>query len=182
MKLFLLFVSLVAMFAASAKGVTARFEGGDLVISDEAKRIRIAEVCDSPDETPHKPWVHCVKKAGEDYYVLATTSAYTRGAPPKAGFGGGGEEYYLIWLHIAGGEVAEKVEHRYRSFVENREGQIEGWHGPIFTARCEGDVEEPTDKKNTRQTITFTFDAKHPEEGIKEERGQPKPNESSSGG
>jgi hypothetical protein len=121
-----------------------------------------------------------VRKVGDDYYLLVTTSAYTRGYPPKGGFGGGGQEHYLMWLHIAEGCEAERTEHRYQSFVHNREGRIEGWHGSIFTARAEGDVEEPADEKNTRQSITFAFDAKHPEAGIKEERGQPKPAETSS--
>lgn len=165
---------LLATCALSANGQTARFRGGDLVISDGSQHIRIAEVSDPPRETPLAPHVQSVKKADGDYYVLVTTSAYTRGFPPRTGFGGGGREYYLTWLHIAKGEVLEKTEQRYQSFAQNREGRIEGWHGSIFTAKTEGDVEEETpDQKNARQTITFTFDAKHPEAGIKEERGEP---------
>ena len=179
MRISLLLVSLLTAFSLSATGQTARFEKGDLVISDGSSRIRLAEVSDPPGHTPRKPTVHCVKKVGEDYYLLVTTSAYTRGYPPKGGFGGSGQEHYLMWLHIAGGREVERVEHRYQSFIHNREGRVEGWQESIFTVRTEGDVEEPADEKNTRQSITFTFDAKHPEAGIKEERGQPKPAETS---
>src|SRR5688500_16793876 len=120
-------VALSVTLSVAANGQTARFEKGDLVLSDGSRHIRITELSDPPGQTPRKPCVHSLKKVGSDYFVLVTTSAYTRGYPPKGGFGGGGQEYYLIWLHIADDREVERMEHRYQSFIQNREGRIEGW-------------------------------------------------------
>jgi hypothetical protein len=114
-----------------------------------------------------------VKRKGE-YFVLMTTSEWMRGYPPRGGFGGGGVEAYVTWLHVVDGKAGDTVSERYMSFHDNREGSIVGWRGSVFTVRTEDWLEDKDPKEKVAwQTITITFDTRHPEEGIKVEKSEP---------
>ena len=172
----LLTLILCSTLISVAHGQTARFlSDGMLVISDGARRIRIADISEPPDHVPTAPYVHVVQKRHGEYFVVVTTSRWTRGYPPKSGGGGAGEEAYVRCLHVVNGKVLESTEGRFRSWSDNREGGIDGWHGPIFTVTTDDELEDRVhaNQKDIWQTITYTFDARHPEVGIKEEKGKP---------
>jgi hypothetical protein len=63
----------------------------------------------------------------------------------------------------------------FRSWRDNREGGIDGWKSPIFSITTEDLLEEraASKKKDVWQTITWTFDPRHPERGLKEEKLTP---------
>jgi len=165
-----------AVVTFAAHGQSARFvSDGTLVISDGAYRIRIPDISEQFDHVPTAPCVHAVQKRHKEYFVLVTTSHWTRGYPPKSGGGGCGEEGYVKWLHIVGGKVSESSERRFRSWRDNREGGIIGWHGSIFTVATDDLLEDKiaAKEKDIWQSITYAYDCRHPDMGIKEDKGTP---------
>lgn len=172
MKSALLMLTL-AVAALTANAQTARFAGGTLVIRDGKKRVRIADVSDSPSETPLAPKVHFTKKLNGEYFVIVTTSEYTHGYPPRGGSCGGGTEAYISWLRIVDGKIIDDTRQRYASCAENRVGKIHGWHGSIFTVSGSDNMDGAAPDAVPRPAITFTFDARHPERGVKRDSGTP---------
>jgi hypothetical protein len=159
-----------------AQGQTARFASdGTLVISDGGKRIRLKEISEQIDHCPTAPCVHAILKRHGEYFVVVTTSDWTRGYPPRGGGGGAGEEAYIHWIHIVDDKVSESTEYRFESWRDNRQGGVVGWRGSMFTVTTSDLLEDKLQakEKDIRQEITFTFDADHPEHGIKEEKGTP---------
>lgn len=168
---------LVTGWSGSASGQSARFVDRILTIKDGAKRINLGKIGGSPDEAPQKPCVHAVLKRHDEYFVVVTVSEWSRGYPSSHGMCGAGVESYLKWLHVAAGQVAETKQYRYASCVDNREGAVKGWQGPIFTVITTDELEDKVqaNEKAIWQDILFTFDAHHPETGIKEEYSDPYP-------
>ena len=176
MKSKLLTLVLATTFTIAAYGETARFAGdGTLVISDGSHRIRIGDTSEPPDHCPTPPCVHAIQKRHGEYFVVITISHWTRGYPPKSGGGGCGAEAYIKWLHIVGGKISESTEGRFQSWSDNREGGIDGWRGSIFKVTTDDLLEDRLEakEKDVWQSIAYTFDAHHPENGIKEDKGKP---------
>ena len=178
MKAFCLAVFLAMSFTDSGRGqTTARItRDGSMVISDGRYRFRIADVVVPPRASISPPRVHAVLKRHGGYFVLVTTCERSRGGT-GGGYCGCGEEDYLRWMHIVDKRVCEHVHFRYRSCFDNREGGIQGWKGSIFTVTTEDLLEDRLLAKETDiwQEITYTFDADHPEAGIREEKASPHP-------
>lgn len=177
MKSVLLILVLTIILPYAACGQTAHFAGdGTLVISDGARRIRLPDVSEEIDHCPTAPCVHAILKRHGDYFVVITVSNFTHGYPPRGGGGGCGVESYLKWLHITGDKISESSENLFESWRDNRQGGIDGWHGFLFKVITSDLLEDQVaaDEKKEWQDITYTFDAHHPENGIKEEKGAPR--------
>ncbi len=180
MKSTLLTLVLAASLTIATYGQTARFTGsftgdGTLVIADGTHHIRIPDISEPSDHCPTAPYVHSIQKRHGDYYVVVTISHWTRGYPPRGGAGGSGEEAYIKWLHIVDGKISESTEGLFRSWGDNRDGFIDGWHDSIFKVTTNDLLEDKlkAKEKDIWQDIIYTFDARHPENGIKEEKGNP---------
>src|ERR1043166_10266395 len=163
MKMMLLILALAVCVAETARAQTARFVGESLVISDAGRRITIPNMTVIADHAPIAPCVHAIQKRNSEYFLLVTTSSWTRGYPPRGGYCGSGVEARVDWLHIVAGKVAQADGDCYESCRRNREGHILGWRGSIFTVETE-------DSEETFDTIRVTFDSRHPEAGIKTEQ------------
>lgn len=164
----LIFLLLLGVLAFSAEAQTGRFVGKNLVIKDGNTSIKIPIVSDSV-VPPEAPYVHAVLKRHGEYFVVITTHEWSHGAPADHGECGAGVESYVKWLHIVDGKVTQNTSGCYESCLENRDGEVTGWRGSLFIITTEGYLENDT---NTLRTITFTFDAHHPEQGVKEDHGE----------
>lgn len=162
---------LVIALTLTAQAQTAKFVTGALVLTDGKQTIRIPDVTDAPKECPKPAKVYSVVKSGADYYVLVTTSVYTRGFPPHGGPCGGGVELSIICLHIVDGKEADRTVGLYESCHKDRKGKVLGFKGAIFTVTSKGPPsgDDPASQAADSETITFTYDSKSPADGIKEE-------------
>ncbi len=170
-------VMLLLILSLVSYGQNALFEkNGALVIIDGKKRIRLNDVSEPIAQVPTAPCVHAVQKRKGEYYVVVTTSRWTRGFPPGDGAGGCGEEAHLRWFHVSGGKITRSAGYKFRSWSDNREGGIKGWSGGVLSLTTEDLMEARlrANEKAVWQTITFTFDAAKPEAGIQEVRVGPR--------
>jgi len=174
MKKALLVPMLVVLFALPARAQTAHFTGRDLVIKDSGKTIKIARFLPTV-VPPDPPCVHSVEKRDGEFFVVVTTHEWSRGSPMPRGECGAGEESYVKWLHIVNGKVKESFDGLYESCLKNRDGSVVGWNGPLFVVTTDAELPDKVqaNAKDIWSTITFTFDAHHPEQGLKEEDGPP---------
>ena len=159
---------LAFMFAVSVRAQTAKFIGESLVITDGLRRVQLADVI---EPHPIARCVHAVQKRHGEYFVLISAREWSRGYPPRGGRCGCGVESYIEWLHIRDGKIAERTKGLFESCFDNRDGKVTGWRGTILTAETTDLVENrdgPANAPARWRDIIFTFDAEHPEEGIRE--------------
>ena len=166
---------LIFILPVVSYGLSASFQrDGSLLIQDGKKRILLRDISEAINCVPTAPCVHAVQKRNGEYYVVVTTSRWTRGFPPRDGAGGCGEEAYFSWLHIADDKLAESTAYTFRSWSDNREGGINGWSGSVLSLTTDDLIEEKlrANEKAVWQTITFSFDSLKPEAGIQEVKGK----------
>jgi hypothetical protein len=170
----LVFLSLLAVASATCRAQQARFVGESLVITDGARRIRLAEVIE-----PHPEYrvVHSVQKRGADYFVVIGVSEWTRGYPPRDGNCGGGIESHIDWLHVRDSEIVERKSGLYESCRINREGYTIAWRRGLLHWTSQGARSAEVDGRTVIIPVkyTWTFDPAHPENGIEEHAEDGKP-------
>ena len=112
-----------------------------------------------------------------EYFILISARTWSRGYPPRNGYCGRGVESYIEWIHVRDGKIAERTKGLFESCFDSRYGGITGWRGTILTAKTTDIVEKrdgPADVPARVRDITFTFDAAHPDEGIKQKEAEHK--------
>ena len=177
MKSALLLLILILPLCQKATGQTAHFSGDCLVISDAKQRFKLPGVGydANEDDPPTPPKVHAIKKLHGEYFVVISTSSWSRGGRMSHGAGATGIESYIEWLHIADGKIKDRKGFLYESWRHNRSGNGFRWQGSILSIQTDAEIPEriAAKEEDSWETITFTFDAFHPEDGIKEEHSKP---------
>lgn len=157
-------------FFSSSAQPEGRFVRGTLVIQDGNHSVKIPDVSGPPDRVPELPQVISIQKQDGEYFAVVTTSEYTNGYPPRGGPGGCGIEACLEWLHIVGDKVIERTRQKYESWLDNRSCGTLSRESPIITMTTDDLLEKElhAGKNDCWQTITFQYDTRHPEDGIKQ--------------
>jgi len=170
LKMTTLIITLLLTLTIAISAQTASFsKDGSLVIKEGNKRILLNNISQEIRHVPRSPCVHAIQKRKGDYYLLITTSQFTRGFPPRSGAGGNGEEFYLRWLHVAEGKIGQSTEHKINSWSDNCHGAVIGWSGSVFSAISDNLMEGKLHATGEAiwQTNTFSFNSNKPEDGIK---------------
>ena len=169
----LFFIVLNTAACSACHALSARFVGESLVISDDARRVRLPDLIE-PYSEYHV--VHAVLKRAGDYFVVVGISELSRGYPPKGGECGAGIESHIDWLRIHDGKIVERQSGLYESCFQNRFGYSIEWQNGVLHWSTEGQrrVEDSGHTTFIPMSYSWTFDPAHPDKGI-EEHSEDKP-------
>jgi hypothetical protein len=177
MKSALLLLILILPICQKATGQTAHFSRGCLVILDAKQRFKLPGIGYdvNEDDPPSPPIVHAIKKLHGEYFVVISTSSWSLGGRMSHGAGASGIESNIEWLHVVDGKIQDRKAFLYESWRHNRQGSGFQWKGPILSVETDAEIPEKVAAKaeDSWETITFSFDTLHPENGIMEVHSKP---------